>query len=96
MTAEIVNLNKFRKAKERAEKEKLAQENRASFGRSKAERTRDEDEAERLEKQLDQAQRDTGVTTGATVDFEPKNPQNGNEPSPPPDFDPDFDPGTAS
>lgn len=92
MTAEIVNLNKFRKAKERAEKEKLAQENRASFGRSKAERTRDEDEAERLEKQLDQAQRDTGVT----VDFEPKNPQNGNEPSPPPDFDPDFDPGTAS
>jgi hypothetical protein len=38
MTAEIINLNKVRKAKERAEKERLAEENRIRHGRTKAER----------------------------------------------------------
>lgn len=38
MTAEIINLRKFRKARERAEKERLAAENRVRHGRSKAER----------------------------------------------------------
>ena len=38
MSAEIVNLNKFKKAKTRAEKESRAQENRTRFGRTKAEK----------------------------------------------------------
>lgn len=38
MTAEIINLNKVRKAKARAEKEQRAEENRIRHGRTKAER----------------------------------------------------------
>lgn len=38
MTADIVNLNKFRKARERVEAEKQAEENRAKFGRTKLEK----------------------------------------------------------
>lgn len=38
MTGEIVNLRKARKARERAEAEARAAENRVRFGRSKAER----------------------------------------------------------
>ena len=38
MTAEIVNLNKARKAKSRAENQKRAEDNRAKFGRSKVEK----------------------------------------------------------
>lgn len=53
MPAEIVNLNKFRKAKERAEQEKQAEQNRAKFGRSKADRLREADEQERRDKLLD-------------------------------------------
>ncbi|HEV2264379.1 MAG TPA: DUF4169 family protein [Stellaceae bacterium] len=41
--AEPVNLNRFRKAKRRADAQKQAVENRVAFGRTKAER-----EAERL------------------------------------------------
>ncbi len=42
MSADIVNLNKARKKKARAEKDKRAQENRVRFGRTKAEREQDE------------------------------------------------------
>lgn len=35
---ELVNLNRFRKAKARAEKERLAEANRVKFGRTKGER----------------------------------------------------------
>ena len=35
---QVVNLNRFRKAKRRREAERQAAENRATFGRSKAER----------------------------------------------------------
>jgi hypothetical protein len=38
MSAEIINLRQARKAKERREADALAEENRAKFGRSKAER----------------------------------------------------------
>lgn len=38
MTAEIVNLNKVRKARERAIRERDAQENRLKYGQSKTER----------------------------------------------------------
>lgn len=55
MSAEIVNLNKFRKAKERAEHEKQAEANRSKFGRTKEARLREEDEQERRNKLLDGA-----------------------------------------
>ncbi|CAN7368591.1 DUF4169 family protein [Rhizobium sp. LjRoot258] len=38
MTAEVVNLRQFKKKQTRAEKEKLAEQNRISFGRTKAEK----------------------------------------------------------
>jgi len=44
MSAEIVNLNKARKARERAEERRAADENRMRHGRTKAER-RAEDSA---------------------------------------------------
>jgi len=51
--ASVVNLNRFRKAKNRAEAERRAAENRAAFGRSKAERQKAEDERQRRERDLD-------------------------------------------
>jgi len=44
---EVINLRQARKAKARAEKEAKAQENRARFGRTRAEKQRDADAAER-------------------------------------------------
>ncbi|WP_028746251.1 DUF4169 family protein [Rhizobium mesoamericanum] len=38
MTAEVVNLRQFKKKHARAEKEKQAEQNRISFGRTKAEK----------------------------------------------------------
>ncbi|MDL2397599.1 DUF4169 family protein [Rhizobium mayense] len=38
MSAEIVNLRQFRKKQTRAEKEKQAEQNRITFGRTKAEK----------------------------------------------------------
>lgn len=45
MTSNIINLNKVRKARAKAAKELLAEENRRRHGRSKADR--DADEAQR-------------------------------------------------
>ena len=45
--AEIVNLNRFRKARQRVEDSQHAAENRARFGRTKAEKARDRHEAEK-------------------------------------------------
>lgn len=45
--ADIVNLRQARKQKARATKEKAAEENRAIHGRSKAEKQRDREAAER-------------------------------------------------
>lgn len=59
MPADIVNLNKVRKARERAEKEKRAEENRLKFGRSKAERTGIDADTARSEALLDGARRET-------------------------------------
>jgi hypothetical protein len=39
MSAEIVNLRQFRKQQARSEKEKQAEQNRISFGRTKAEKS---------------------------------------------------------
>ena len=57
MTAEIVNLNKVRKAKERAEKERQAEANRLKFGASKPERSSLEAETLRSRALLDGAKR---------------------------------------
>lgn len=58
MTAEIVNLRRARKAKVRSDKAKRADENRARFGRTKAEKER-EDVVKRLdERRLDGHERE--------------------------------------
>jgi hypothetical protein len=56
--AEIVNLNKARKAKARAEAGKQAEANRAKFGRTKAEKDRDAAEQARRNALLDGAKRE--------------------------------------
>lgn len=54
MSAEIVNLNKFRKARDKAAKQHAAEENKIRFGRTKAEKQADEKARKSAEKQLDQ------------------------------------------
>jgi hypothetical protein len=51
--ADIVNLNQFRKKRDRRAAERRASENRSRFGLSKDERTRTQREAEKLKKDLD-------------------------------------------
>ncbi|HVA14851.1 MAG TPA: DUF4169 family protein [Stellaceae bacterium] len=51
--AEIINLNRFRKARDRDVKAKTAEENRVRHGRTKAERQREHAEASKAEKTLD-------------------------------------------
>jgi hypothetical protein len=50
---QVVNLNRFRKAKRRQESERKAAENRALFGRSKADRVTDKAERQRSARDLD-------------------------------------------
>jgi hypothetical protein len=50
---EIVNLRQFRKQKARAEAEKTAEQNRASFGRTKAERHLTEAERDKAARHVD-------------------------------------------
>jgi hypothetical protein len=49
----VVNLNRFRKAKKRAEAQQRAAENRAAFGRSKTERQDGDNERRRVDRELD-------------------------------------------
>ena len=51
--ASIINLNRARKAKNRAEAERQAETNRAAFGRPKAERQREQQERDRVGRDLD-------------------------------------------
>ena len=51
--AEIVNLRQARKQKARAGKQREAAQNRAAFGRGKAEKLQEKSEAERARKTLD-------------------------------------------
>ncbi|MDQ0454839.1 DUF4169 family protein [Rhizobium paknamense] len=55
MAADIVNLRQFKKAKARAEKEKAAEQNRLTFGRTKAEKSLTRALNEKAEKSLDQS-----------------------------------------
>lgn len=51
--AEIVNLNRFRKTREREEARQRAEENRVRFGQKKSEREKANGEASKAEKDLD-------------------------------------------
>jgi hypothetical protein len=54
MSGDVLNLRQFRKARQRAEKEKQAERNRISFGRTKAEKTLTKALNEKAERSLDQ------------------------------------------
>jgi hypothetical protein len=54
----VVNLNKVRKAREQALAKEQARENRAKFGRTKADKSRTEAENEKADRTLDGAKRD--------------------------------------
>jgi hypothetical protein len=56
--AEILNLNQARKAKAKTTAKQTAAENRARFGRTKAEKTLDAARAEKLQRGLDGAKRE--------------------------------------
>lgn len=56
--AEILNLNRARKAKAKAEDKTRAAENRAKFGLSKVEKTLDAARAAKLRRDLDGAKRE--------------------------------------
>jgi hypothetical protein len=58
MTDNVVNLNKARKDREKAERAAQAQQNRARFGQTKAEKTKALSIAEKLKQALDAARRD--------------------------------------
>jgi len=49
----VVNLNRFRKEKQRAEDRQRAAENRALYGRSKKDRRSSDDERRRTGRELD-------------------------------------------
>ncbi len=51
--ADLINLNKARKARERAAQEKLAAENRLRFGRTKAQKQQDRAASAEAVKKLD-------------------------------------------
>jgi len=58
--ADVVNLKRFKKRNEREQSAKQADANRARFGRTKAERARDEHGKERNARLLDQHRIDGG------------------------------------
>ncbi|MBW8299184.1 MAG: DUF4169 family protein [Hydrogenophaga sp.] len=59
MSADVVNLRQFRKARTRSEKEKQAEQNRLTFGRSKAEKNLTKALNAKAEKTLDQGRIET-------------------------------------
>ena len=57
--AEVINLRLARKAKDRAEKARQADANRAKFGQAKADREARQAETERATRELDGKKRDS-------------------------------------
>lgn len=57
--SKVVNLNRFRKQKARDEAERVAAENRIRFGRTKAEKARDEALARADQLKLDALKRES-------------------------------------
>ena len=60
MTGGAINLNRFRKAKRRKDKEAAAAANRVKFGRTKAEKARDAAERARHDGVVEGARREDG------------------------------------
>ncbi|MGF6174149.1 DUF4169 family protein [Ensifer sp. 4252] len=58
MSGDVVNLRQFRKRNARAEKEKQAEQNRISFGRTKAEKSLTDALNTKAAKALDQGRRE--------------------------------------
>jgi hypothetical protein len=58
---DVVNLNRFRKAKEKAVREAQAAANRTRYGRTKDQRAREKEEAARTAKELDSKKIDDPV-----------------------------------
>ncbi len=56
--SEPVNLNRFRKAKARADKQARANENAVKFGRTKPQKTLEQAKADKARQTLDGARRD--------------------------------------
>lgn len=56
--ADIINLNKVRKAKAQAVAGATAASNRAKFGRTKAEKARDDAERARIGREVDESELD--------------------------------------
>ena len=56
--ADVINFNKARKAKVRADRKGQAAANRVQFGRTKAEKIRDRGEKERADRMLDGTKRE--------------------------------------
>lgn len=71
MTAEIVNLNKRRKAKARAEDARAAEANRAKFGQSKAVRHQTAAEAKRIADTVAGAKRESAPLDENHDDLDP-------------------------
>ncbi|MBV2183354.1 MAG: DUF4169 family protein [Rhizobium sp.] len=63
MSADVVNLRQFRKVKARTEKERQAEQNRLTFGRSKAEKKLTDALNAKAEKTLDQGRLETSDDT---------------------------------
>lgn len=59
MTGDVVNLRQFRKQKARTEKDKAADQNRISFGRTKTEKQLTKTLNDKAGKALDQGKRET-------------------------------------
>ena len=53
-----INLNKARKAKARADKDQKAVENRAKFGRTKAQKSAEKAASDKLRKEIENARRE--------------------------------------
>ncbi len=68
MSADIVNLNKARKARKRGAAEAQAGENRVRFGRTKAERDADAAGERDRNQQLDNARRSATDNSGKAED----------------------------
>jgi len=67
----VVNLNKFRKRKAKAERSKRAEVNRRLHGRTKAERARDELQKRQLTRQVDGARLEREQETEGSTETEP-------------------------
>jgi hypothetical protein len=63
MAGDLINLNKARKARDKASGQARAAENRAAFGRTKGDKAKTLSLAEKLKRALDDAKRDPDRST---------------------------------